>query len=56
MVLADLVHAQCQIPQMPETGFIVGNRPAERAERCCQDLNTIEIGARVIEYTMQVAP
>src|SRR5665811_2025827 len=38
---------------IPKTGFIVGNRPAEGAERSHQDLTAIEIGTHMVEYAMQ---
>jgi hypothetical protein len=40
---------------IPEGGFIVGNRPAEGAERSHQDFNAIEIGTHMAEYAMQLA-
>jgi hypothetical protein len=39
---------------IPKTGFIVGNRPAEGAERSHQDLTAIEIGTHMVEYAMQL--
>jgi len=37
---------------IPKDGFIVGNRPAEGAERSHQDPNAIEIGTHMVEYAM----
>src|ERR1035441_10457280 len=47
--LAQFVRSQHQMMHIPKTGFIVGNRPAESAERSHQDLTAIEIGTRIGE-------
>ena len=51
--LAQFVRSQHQMMHIPKTGFIVGNRPAEGAERSHQDLTAIEIGTHMVEYAMQ---
>jgi hypothetical protein len=52
--LAQFVRSQHQMMHIPKTGFIVGNRPAEGAERSHQDLTAIEIGTHMVEYAMQL--
>jgi hypothetical protein len=53
--LVQFVRSQHQMTHIPEGGFIVGNRPAEGAERSHQDFNAIEIGTHMAEYAMQLA-
>src|SRR5450756_650687 len=53
--LVQLVRSQHQMTHIPEGGFIVGNRPAEGADRSHQDFNAIEIGTHMAEYAMQLA-
>ena len=53
--LVQFVRSQHQMTHIQEGGFIVGNRPAEGAERSHQDFNAIEIGTHMAEYAMQLA-
>ena len=51
--LPDLMGTQSQIPQMPEARFIIGNWPAECAQRRSQYFDAVEIPAHVVQHAMQ---